>query len=177
MGAKLICNQLEVTDVEFYKAISSFQGASKRLQVVHSTENLSVFTDFAHAPSKVKATVDALKTHYPERKLVVCLELHTYSSLNKDFIGEYHNSLSGVDEAVIFYNPETVKNKNLENMSAKDIQKAFGRVNLEIITDTSELEAWIKKSCYKDSNLLFMSSGNFGGLDVHSLAKNLVVSC
>ena len=172
-GARLICKQLEVTDVEFYKAISTFQGASKRLQVIHSTDNSSVFMDFAHAPSKVKATVEALKTHYPERKLIVCLELHTYSSLNKDFIGEYHGTLTGVEHAAIFYNPETVKHKRLEKISSKDIQKAFDRDNLDVITETSELEAWIKKSAFQDSNLLFMSSGNFGGLDVHGILKGL----
>ncbi len=171
-GARLICKQLEVSDVDFYKAISTFHGASKRLQAIHSTENSTVYMDFAHAPSKVKATIEALKTHYPERKLNVCLELHTYSSLNKNFIGEYHNTLASAAQAAIFYNPETVKHKRLEKISAKEIKKAFGRDDIEVITDTSELSGWVKKLKLPDSNLLFMSSGNFGGLDI----KNTIVN-
>lgn len=173
-GAKLICNQLEITDVEFYKAIATFQGASKRLQVINASQNASVFIDFAHAPSKVRATVEALKLHYPERQLIVCLELHTFSSLNKNFIGEYKNTLSLADQAVIFYNPETVKHKKLEKMSASDIQQAFGKEDLNVITETDELEKWIKKFKYADSNLLFMSSGNFGDLDIHGIAKSVI---
>ncbi len=172
-GAKLVCSQLEISDVDFYKAIATFRGAAKRLQVLHTSDHSTIFLDFAHAPSKVLATVTALKEYYQERKLIVCLELHTYSSLDKNFINEYHNTLAMCDEAAIFYNPDTVKHKRLEKISAQDIKKAFGREDLEVLTKIADLENWVKKFDYRNSNLLLMSSGNFGGLDVNNIAKNL----
>jgi UDP-N-acetylmuramate: L-alanyl-gamma-D-glutamyl-meso-diaminopimelate ligase len=164
-----------VSDVDFYKAIATFRGATGRQQVLHTTDSSSVILDFAHAPSKVRATVSAFKEYYPGRKLIVCLELHTYSSLDKKFISEYKNTLAPSDEAAIFYNPETVKHKHLENISDDEIRKAFGSDKLTILTDIASLEEWIKKFDYRDSNLLLMSSGNFGGLNLSYLAKNLTV--
>ena len=127
MEPKLICNQLGITDVEFYKAIATFKGAAKRLQVLKSGINSTVYLDFAHAPSKVKATVNAMKEYYPERKLFACLELHTFSSLNSDFLGEYRNTLAGADEAVVYFNPETLRHKQLPDITPEQVKEAFGR--------------------------------------------------
>ena len=172
-GAKLICNQLEITDVEFYKAISSYKGASKRLQVLHNDSSKSIFLDFAHAPSKVKATVAALKEQYPDRKLIACLELHTFSSLTKEFILEYNGTLSLSDSAIVYYNPKTIAHKKLPELSKEYIQKAFNYTNLNVFTDSKELQRFLKKQDYKNSNLLFMSSGNFDNIDLHQLAEDL----
>lgn len=172
-GAKLICNQLEVTDVEFYKAIATFKGASKRLQVLHSTKETTVFLDFAHAPSKVKATVAAMKEQYPERKLIACLELHTFSSLNEKFLGEYSGSMQKADKAIVYFNPQTIAHKRLPEISEKQVKDAFGDVNLEVITDNKELVKYLKQQDYKLANLLLMSSGNFGALDLNELAVTL----
>lgn len=172
-GAKLICNQLGLTDVEFYKAIATFKGAAKRLQVLKSGTNSTVYLDFAHAPSKVKATVNAMKEYYPERKLIACLELHTFSSLNSDFLGEYRNTLAGADEAIVYFNPETLWHKQLPDITPAQVKEAFGG-SIKVFTQSAELIGFLKSINYQNANLLLMSSGNFGGLDLSALAKDLL---
>lgn len=174
-GAKLICNQLGVNDVEFYKAISTFRGAAKRLQVLHTTASSMAYLDFAHAPSKVKATVNALKEYYPERKLVACLELHTFSSLNTDFLGEYEGAMDAADTAVVYFNPETLRHKQLPEITPDQVTNAFGG-NVKVFTESIELVNWFKANNYHETNLLFMSSGNFGGLNLPVLVKEIMIS-
>jgi UDP-N-acetylmuramate: L-alanyl-gamma-D-glutamyl-meso-diaminopimelate ligase len=173
-GAKNICTQLGITDVEFYKAISSFKGASKRQQILKSRENAGVYLDFAHAPSKVKATVNAFRSQYPERKLVTCLELHSFSSLTAEFLSQYKNTLDDSDISMVYYNPETVKHKRLPEIKPEQIQQAFGNKNLKVFTDTDSLLKQIKLIKEEQVNFLFMSSGNFGGIDLTALAREII---
>jgi UDP-N-acetylmuramate: L-alanyl-gamma-D-glutamyl-meso-diaminopimelate ligase len=133
-----------------------------------------VFLDFAHAPSKVKATVTALKEQYTERKLIACLELHTFSSLNEQFLDHYKNTMSSADIGIVYFNPETLRNKQLPEISISLVKSAFGNDNVNVFNDTTELIKFLKSTDYQNTNLLFMSSGNFGGIDMVKLAKELI---
>ncbi len=172
-AAKLICNQLGISDLEFYKGITTFKGASKRLQVLKSEDHSTAFLDFAHAPSKVKATIDALKGQFPERKLIACLELHTFSSLNIEFLDQYKGSMSA-EINIIYFNPKTLEHKLLPEISINQVKKAFCDDKLNVFTDIPELIKFLTSFDYNNTNLLFMSSGNFDGTDLSTLAKNLI---
>ena len=172
-GAKWICQNMGVDEADFYEAIASFKGASKRLEKIVSTPKVQVFKDFAHAPSKVKATTAAVKKQFPNQTVLACLELHTYSSLNQAFLQEYFESLQAADKAVVFYTPEAVSLKRLEPLSADAIYKAFGRHDVDVFTDAKVLEAYLYEQNWEDSVLLFMSSGNYGGLDLEALKTHL----
>lgn len=173
MGAKWICQNMGVDEADFYEAIASFKGASKRLEKISESSNRVIFKDFAHSPSKVKATTDAVKEQYPDRTLIACLELHTYSSLNAEFLKEYQSALDNADIAVVFYSPEAVKIKRLEEVTAEQIAKAFNRSDLIIYTNSTEFEEYLYKANLKNFVLLLMSSGNYGGLDLNSLIKKI----
>jgi len=169
-GALQICKQIGITAKDFYKNIADFKGASKRLEKITENENTIVFKDFAHSPSKVKATTQAVKNQFENKKLLACFELHTYSSLNTDFLKEYENTLSAADEAVVFYSPEAVKIKGLENIDAEDIKTAFQYKNLKVYTNPAEFQEFLKNKDLKNKVLLLMSSGNYGGLDFEELS-------
>jgi len=173
MGAKWICQNMGVDEADFYEAIASFKGASKRLEKISESSNRVIFKDFAHSPSKVKATTDAVKEQYPDRTLIACLELHTYSSLNAEFLKEYQSALDNADIAVVFYSPEAVKIKRLEEVTAEQIAKAFNRSDLIIYTNSTEFEEYLYKANLKNFVLLLMSSGNYGGLDLNGLIKKI----
>jgi UDP-N-acetylmuramate: L-alanyl-gamma-D-glutamyl-meso-diaminopimelate ligase len=144
----------------------SFKGASRRLETVTEKETSIVWNDFAHAPSKVKASIDAVKLLYEERKLVACLELHTFSSLNSDFLPQYKDAMNKAETACVFYSPHTLKMKNRPEISVDVIKKAFNHPNLQVFTDKGDLESFLKKQVWTMNNLLMMSSGNFEGLDL-----------
>lgn len=164
-GAKAICNKLGITNENFFKSISGFSGSQKRLQKLHEDKNTVVFLDFAHAPSKVKATVEAVKLQYPNHSIIAGLELHTFSSLNKQFIIDYNSSMDLPDEAIVFYSPEVVKHKKLPEISTDEIKEAFGREDLIIVTSKKSLiQAITSFPQQKKCVYLFMSSGNFGGM-------------
>ncbi|NIJ55572.1 UDP-N-acetylmuramate--L-alanine ligase [Dyadobacter arcticus] len=173
-GARAICERLGITDEEFYLAIQSFKGASKRLELLGSNDSVNIYRDFAHAPSKVEATTSALKEQFPERTLVACAELHTFSSLNKAFLKQYRRKLKAADIAVVYYNPLTVEHKRLEPISEDDIREAFKRDDLNVFTDSGELAAFLESLAWKDTNLLLMSSGTFGELDFKGLALEIL---
>jgi UDP-N-acetylmuramate: L-alanyl-gamma-D-glutamyl-meso-diaminopimelate ligase len=173
-GARVVCERLGITDEEFYQAIQSFKGASKRLELLGKSDSVNIYRDFAHAPSKVEATTAALKEQFPDRTLIACAELHTFSSLNKAFLKQYRRKLNAADIAVVYYNPLTIEHKRLEPISGEDIREAFKRDDLKIFTDSDELAAFLKSLEWKDSNLLLMSSGTFGGLDLKSLAETVL---
>lgn len=173
MGAKWICQNMGVDEVDFYEAIASFKGASKRLEKISENKDRVIFKDFAHSPSKVKATTEAVKEQYPGCTLVACLELHTYSSLNAEFLKEYQSALDRADIAVVFYSPETVKIKRLDEVTQEQIAKAFNRNDLIIYTHPQEFEAYLYKLNLKNSVLLLMSSGNYGGLDLEVLKEKM----
>jgi len=164
-GAKWICQNMGVDEADFYEAIASFKGASKRLEKIAESTNKVAYKDFAHSPSKVSATTKAVKEQYPERKLIACLELHTYSSLNAEFLKEYEGALDAADVAVVFYSPDAVKIKQLEEVSYEQIAKAFHREDLVIFTNAEAFRNYLFGMDLDNSALLLMSSGNYGGLD------------
>jgi len=172
-GAKWICQQMGIDENDFYESISSFQGASKRLERIAETENCVAYKDFAHSPSKVLATTNALKNQFPNRKLIACLELHTYSSLNPEFLTEYKGALDAADVAVVFYSPHAVEIKKLKAISQQQIADAFQRDDLIIYTNPTMFKDFLFSQQFNDTSLLLMSSGNYGGLDFDEL-KNLI---
>lgn len=172
-AAYLVCQELGVREDEFMAAIPSFKGAAKRLQLLREEENFVAYLDFAHAPSKVAATMRAFKNQYPERKLVACLELHTFSSLNKAFLPQYAASLNPADEAYVFYSPHTLEIKKLPPLSQEEIATHFKHPNLKVFTDSAALQAQLKQHTWEHTNLLMMSSGTFGGLNYQELVAEL----
>ena len=164
-GAKWICQHMGVDEDGFYEAIASFEGAAKRLEKIGETAENVAFKDFAHAPSKVKATTEAVKSQYPDRKLIACLELHTYSSLNAEFLKQYKGTLDAAEEAVVFYSPEAVEIKKLQNITKEQIFKAFDREDLIIFTEPEAFKTYLFEQQLKNTALLLMSSGTYGGLD------------
>ena len=172
-GAKWICQQMGIDENDFYEAISSFQGASKRLERIAETENCVAYKDFAHSPSKVLATTNALKNQFPNRKLIACLELHTYSSLNPEFLTEYKGALDAADVAVVFYSPHALEIKKLKAISQQQIADAFQRDDLIIYTNPTAFKDFLFSQQFNDTSLLLMSSGDYGGLDFDEL-KNLI---
>lgn len=171
-GAKWVCQIMGVDEVDFFEAIATFKGASKRLEKIAETPDKVVYKDFAHSPSKVKATTLAVREQYKDRKLIVCLELHTYSSLDLHFIKEYGGTLDGADEAIVYYSPDAVKIKELEELTKIEIEKAFHQENLVVFTDPIDFKNYLFDLHLENTALLLMSSGNYGGLDF-DLLKNL----
>lgn len=172
-GAKWVCQHMGIDEVDFYEAIASFTGASKRLEKVSENSETVVFKDFAHSPSKVIATTKAVKEQYKNRTLIACLELHTYSSLNAEFLGEYRGALDAADKAVVFYSPHALEIKQLETISKQQIADAFQRDDLIIYTNPQEFKDFLFIEQLKNTVLVLMSSGNYGGLDFEAL-KDLV---
>ncbi len=166
-GAKWICQNMGVDEADFYEAIASFRGASKRLEKIAENKHNVAYKDFAHSPSKVSATTKAVKEQYPNRTLIACLELHTYSSLNPEFLKEYEGALDAADVAVVFYSPDAVKIKQLEEVTAEQIGKAFNRNDLIIYTNPAAFKEYLFHLKYDTQGiaLLLMSSGNYGGLN------------
>jgi UDP-N-acetylmuramate: L-alanyl-gamma-D-glutamyl-meso-diaminopimelate ligase len=172
-GAKWICQNMGVDEDDFYEAIATFKGASKRLEKIAEGNGKVAYKDFAHSPSKVSATTKAVKNQYPNRKLIACLELHTYSSLNAEFLKEYQGALDSADVAVVFYSPEAVKIKQLEEVTYDQIAQSFQREDLIIYTNPKEFKDFLFAQNFDSSALLLMSSGNYGGLDFEEV-KNLI---
>lgn len=164
-GAKWICQNMGVDEADFYEAIASFKGASKRLEKIAEGKGKVAYKDFAHSPSKVSATTKAVKNQYPDRTLIACLELHTYSSLNAKFLKEYQGALDSADVAVVFYSPDAVKIKQLEEVTYEQIAQSFQREDLIIYTNPTDFKNFLFSQDFDNSTLLLMSSGNYGGLN------------
>ena len=164
-GAKWICQNMGIDEADFYEAIATFKGASKRLEKIAEGKGKVAYKDFAHSPSKVSATTKAVKNQYPDRKLIACLELHTYSSLNAEFLKEYEGALESADVAVVFYSPDAVKIKQLEEVTYNQIAQSFKRDDLIIYTNPTEFKDFLFSQNFDNSALLLMSSGNYGGLN------------
>lgn len=173
-AAKMVCTSLGIREDDFYKAISDFKGAAKRLEILEENDDTIIFRDFAHSPSKLKATVSAVKQQYTERKLIAVMELHTFSSLRQDFLKEYHNTMIDADEAIVYFNPEVIVHKKLEPISEKMVFDCFGKENLQVFTKKTELIEFLKEKSSGLSCLLLMSSGNFSGIDLKKFAKDLL---
>ena len=170
-GAKWICQNMGVDEDDFYEAIATFKGASKRLEKMAEGKTAILYKDFAHSPSKVAATTMAVKEQYPDKKLIACLELHTYSSFNAEFLKEYKGALATADEAIVFFLPESVKIKKLKEVTPAQISASFERSDLKIFTDANAFKDFIYGQNYDNTVLLLMSSGNYGGLDLNSVKK------
>lgn len=173
-GARLMLNQIGVSDADFYEAMRSFKGAAKRLELIAESNSSVAYKDFAHSPSKLKATVNAVKSQFENRKLVACMELHTFSSLKKDFLPQYKGCMAEADEAYVYFSPDVVAHKKLEPITATMVKEAFGTENVTVFTDSNKLIDQLKSKVWKNTNLLLMSSGNFHGIDLNQFAKDLI---
>lgn len=173
-AAKLACNAVGISDEQFYHAIASFKGASKRLELVAENENCGVYKDFAHSPSKLKATIEAVKEQFPDRKLVACMELHTFSSLSEEFLKEYKNAMNLADIGIVYYNPEAIEHKKLSPITSEMIFKSFNREDLEIFSNSKLLIDRLLTIENSNTQFLLMSSGNFNGIDIEQLANKIV---
>lgn len=173
-AARLLLNQVGISDDEFFEHIQSFTGASKRLELIGQNDFSTIYKDFAHAPSKLKATSEAVTKQFKDRKLTSVLELHTFSSLNKQFIHQYEGCYDLPEQAIVFINPEAVKAKKLEMISEDELVDAFKRKDLKLFTDAEKLEQFILSQDWNNRNLLLMSSGNFGGLDIEKIKDTIL---
>ncbi len=172
-GARNICNLLGVSDEKFYRAISSFKGAARRLELLAKNGSVSVFKDFAHSPSKLKASVEAVKQQFPERTIIACMELHTFSSLNEDFLNQYIGTMDKADEAIVYFNPHTIEHKKLKPITEEQVRVAFGNANIKVVTDSKKMFDYLIGSNHLNAVLLMMSSGNFDGMDLGQLAQSV----
>ncbi len=172
-GAKWICQHMGIDEDDFYEAIASFSGASKRLEKIAENKTTVIFKDFAHSPSKVAATTKAIKEQYAKRTVLACLELHTYSSLNAEFLSEYKGALNTADKAVVFYSPHAVKIKQLSEVTKQQIANAFQRDDLIVYTNPQDFKDFLFQESLQNTAMVLMSSGNYGGLDFEEV-KHLV---
>lgn len=173
-AAQIVCEKLGVNPEKFYLSIADFKGASKRMELVIKNQNFSFYKDFAHSPSKLKATTLALKKQFPNRTLIACMELHTFSSLNLDFLELYKNTMSAADTAYVYFNKDTIRHKRLDDFSKNDVYNAFGSSNVKVFTSSKDLEKELYSKKWLNSNLLMMSSGNFDGLDFKELGVKII---
>jgi UDP-N-acetylmuramate: L-alanyl-gamma-D-glutamyl-meso-diaminopimelate ligase len=173
MGAMLVCQKMGISNQDFLPAMANFTGAGKRLQKVVENESFTMFKDFAHSPSKLKATTKAVKEQFSDRKVIACMELHTFSSLKKEFLPHYENSMSMADEALVYYSPAVVAHKKLEPITKELVSAGFGG-GIEVANKTSEVLDFINEKVSKNSVLLMMSSGNFDGIDYDNLGNELI---
>lgn len=172
-GAKWICQHMGIDEEGFYEAIPTFKGASKRLEKLADNGDTVIFKDFAHSPSKVMATTQAVKDQYPDKKMIACLELHTYSSLNPEFLKEYNGAMDAADLGCVYYSPEALKIKRLDPIDAGQIKTAFGKDDLITQTDPDSFREFLEMQDLSNAVLLLMSSGNYGGLDLNIFSKKI----
>jgi len=173
-GAREVCNLLGISDEQFFSAVCSFTGSGKRLQELASNGHNSIYVDFAHSPSKLVATINAVKSLYPGRELIACFELHTYSSLTGEYLEEYAGTMDAADTAIVYYHPDTLKHKKLKPLTGDDVRRAFKKAGLEVFTSANSLHEHILSVSREGQNLLMMSSGNFSGMDIEKLAAEIL---
>ena len=172
-AAWLVAKELGVDAAGFLRGMAPFTGAAKRLELLASGPDLNVYRDFAHAPSKVKATIQAVRMQFPKRRLIAVLELHTYSSLNEQFLSEYGGTLEGADAAAVFYSLHALELKRLPPLPEEKVQAGFAKAGLVVIHKKEELASWLMEQSYKNANLLLMSSGNYDGLDIAAFINRI----
>ncbi|KIO75501.1 peptidoglycan synthetase [Pedobacter lusitanus] len=172
-AAKLVCQEIGISEIDFNQAITSFKGASKRLELLNAENNTNVYKDFAHSPSKLRATIEAVKSQFEERKLVACIELHTFSSLNKNFLLQYEDTMIRADNPIVYIDIKTFQQKKIKPFTEIDVQTAFNSDKLTFFDNASTLEQYLRELNFNQTNLLLMSSGNFGGIDLVKLAREL----
>lgn len=172
-AARLVCEEIGVCEEDFFKAIKSFKGAAKRLEVLSKTTNSVIYKDFAHSPSKLKATIEAVKEQFPNRKLIACIELHTFSSLNPDFLLEYRDTMYGADFAIVLIDEKSFIQKKMKPFSETVVRQAFNFDKLNFFNSSVKTKEYIDSLEINNTNLLLMSSGTFGGIDLNLLVKHL----
>ena len=172
-AAYYACKSIGIDAAEFVTAIADFTGAAKRLELMASNNETNVYRDFAHAPSKVKATIDAVKQQYPTRKLIGVLELHTFSSLNENFMNEYNGALDKADVAVVFYSKHALELKRMPDLPKEKVIAGFNKAGLAVLNDKETLWQFMQEQNYSNANLVLMSSGNYDGLDMISFAESI----
>ena len=172
-GALEVCLQMGIDLQAFGNAIASFGGASRRLEKIYDSKGMLGFLDFAHAPSKLKATTQAVKEQFPNKKLIACMELHTYSSLSKNFLAHYEGTMEAADHAIVFYSPHALQMKKLPDLLMNDVLDAFKKQNLEVINDSAQLVSRLEALASNETCFLFMSSGNFGGLNIRDVTEKI----
>lgn len=175
-SALLVCRQIGISDQLFYDTICNFTGAGKRLQKIKETSNATLFYDFAHSPSKLEATTTGLKEQFPKRQLIACFELHTFSSLNKDFLPEYANAFHAANIAIVYYNTQTLEHKKLPQITSADVKAGFKRKDIIVFTNIDAMIEYLLKTNPVNTTYLMMSSGNFSGIDIQALANKLLSS-
>lgn len=173
-AAYYACVELGISARDFLGAMANFTGASKRLELLASNNDCNIYRDFAHAPSKVIATIEAVRQQFPARKLIGVLELHTYSSLNKEFMHQYKGALEKTDIAVVFYSKHALQIKGLPELPESYVVEGFDKNGLLVMTDKNALEQWLQAQDYSNTNLVLMSSGNYDGIDLPSFAPTLI---
>lgn len=173
-GAMLACQEIGISNNVFLNAIQSFSGASKRLELVKENDNVAIYKDFAHSPSKLKATISALKNQFPDRKLVAAMELHTFSSLTSEFLLQYKGAMDMADLPIVYFNPKTIEHKGLQEITKEQVFSAFDREDIIICNKSSEVIDYIRTIKWENTNLLMMSSGNFDGINFDELANQLI---
>ncbi|WP_419803248.1 UDP-N-acetylmuramate--L-alanine ligase [Mucilaginibacter sp.] len=173
-AAKTVCKSLGIEEENFYKAMATFKGAAKRLELIGSNLQTNVYKDFAHSPSKLSATINAVKQQFPNRKLIACIELHTFSSLNKTFLQEYKSTMDDADQAIVFIDNHVLVQKNMEPYSAQQVKEAFNNEDIIFFDQAEDLFAHLKNLNYKNTNLLLMSSGTFAGTDLTGFAETIL---
>ena len=173
-AAYFACKQLGITTKKFLEGISTFEGASRRMELLASNDHTNIYRDFAHAPSKVKATIEAAKQQFANRQLIAVLELHTFSSLNEAFMQQYNGAMELADKAVVFYSNHALELKRMPPLPEAAVLQGFNKPGLRVIINKEDLEQWLHQQDLKNANLLFMSSGNYDGLDIATFAKENV---
>ncbi|RYY60303.1 MAG: peptidoglycan synthetase, partial [Chitinophagaceae bacterium] len=173
-AAWLVCRELGLTAETFAAAIAGFTGAARRLELLGENANTIVYRDFAHAPSKVKATIEAVRRQFPERRLLAVLELHTYSSLNADFMNEYAGALDAADEGVVFYAKHALELKRLPDLPADLVRAGFANERVLVLNDRAALEDWFGRTDYRNAVVLLMSSGNYDGIALPPLVETIL---
>ncbi len=173
-AARYACNALGISDEQFDEAIQSFGGASKRLELVKATADCAVYKDFAHAPSKLRATISAMREQYPARRLVACMELHTFSSLTAEFLKQYAGTMDNADVPFVYYSQHALQLKKLPNLDPEQVKASFANERVRVFTDSKQMVDELRKMKWQDANLLMMSSGNFDGIDFKQLADDLI---
>ena len=173
-AAALACQQIGVNPEDFYREISTFTGASNRLELIDEIGTNVAYKDFAHSPSKLRATVNAVRERYPEKQLVAAMELHTFSSLMANFLPQYEGCMAQADKAFVYFNPKVLEHKKLPPISAEEVGKAFGSANVEVFTNSQLLQERLREIKYQNTALLMMSSGNFDGMNIPEFARELI---
>ena len=173
-AAMLACHCIGVSPDDFYREISTFTGASNRLEKIAETAESVAYKDFAHSPSKLKATINAVRERYPKKKLIACMELHTFSSLMAEFLPQYKGCMAEADVAYVYFNPKVIEHKRLTPITAEEVREAFGTENVEVFTESLALQLKLQSQDYHNTALLMMSSGTFDGINVNEFAEQLL---